>query len=151
MSLFLFKRSHLYLSEEVLLQLFFLTLALYSHSLQFVASPLSYFMYKVSKQSVVVVFSQIQGSIHPHAIIILPNSAGTEVLVCYEDEGVYIDTYGRITKDTVLQWGEMPASVGKFHSYTHTHTQKHILLNTHEMTTNTKASFYTLPPDTKCH
>lgn len=57
---------------------------------------------------------QIQGSIRPHAIIILPNSAGTEVLVCYEDEGVYIDTYGRITKDTVLQWGEMPASVGKF-------------------------------------
>lgn len=55
---------------------------------------------------------QIQGSIRPHAIIILPNSAGTEVLVCYEDEGVYIDTYGRITKDTVLQWGEMPASVG---------------------------------------
>lgn len=64
----------------------------------------------------VFVFSQIQGSIRPHAIIILPNSAGTEVLVCYEDEGVYIDTYGRITKDTVLQWGEMPASVGKFHS-----------------------------------
>lgn len=59
-------------------------------------------------------FPQIQGSIRPHAIIILPNSAGTEVLVCYEDEGVYIDTYGRITKDTVLQWGEMPASVGKF-------------------------------------
>lgn len=55
---------------------------------------------------------QIQGSIRPHAIIILPDSAGTEVLVCYEDEGVYIDTYGRITKDTVLQWGEMPASVG---------------------------------------
>ncbi|XP_034038221.1 misshapen-like kinase 1 isoform X1 [Thalassophryne amazonica] len=55
--------------------------------------------------------THIQGSIHPHAIIILPNSAGTEVLVCYEDEGVYIDTYGRITKDTVLQWGEMPASV----------------------------------------
>ncbi|MEQ2194444.1 hypothetical protein XENOCAPTIV_029421 [Xenoophorus captivus] len=51
------------------------------------------------------------GPIHPHAIIILPNKAGTEVLVCYEDEGVYIDTYGRITKDTVLQWGEMPTSV----------------------------------------
>lgn len=75
-----------------------------------------------------VFVSQIQGSIHPHAIIILPNSAGTEVLVCYEDEGVYIDTYGRITKDTVLQWGEMPASVGKFHSCTH-----------NEMTTHTKA------------
>ncbi|GLD62714.1 mitogen-activated protein kinase kinase kinase kinase 4-like isoform X1, partial [Lates japonicus] len=55
--------------------------------------------------------THIQGSIRPHAIIILSNSAGTEVLVCYEDEGVYIDTYGRISKDTVLQWGEMPASV----------------------------------------
>ena len=56
---------------------------------------------------------QIQGVIRPHAIIILPSSRGTEVLVCYEDEGVFIDTYGRITKETVLQWGEMPASVGK--------------------------------------
>lgn len=69
-----------------------------------------------------LVFPQIQGSIHPHAIIILPNSAGTEVLVCYEDEGVYIDTYGRITKDTVLQWGEMPASVGTSRSSAHAHT-----------------------------
>ncbi|XP_041845551.1 misshapen-like kinase 1 isoform X3 [Melanotaenia boesemani] len=60
--------------------------------------------------------THIQGSIHPHAIIILPNKAGTEVLVCYEDEGVYIDTYGRITKDTVLQWGEMPASVAYLQS-----------------------------------
>ncbi|XP_061901395.1 misshapen-like kinase 1 isoform X3 [Entelurus aequoreus] len=60
--------------------------------------------------------THIPGTIHPHAIIILPNSAGTEVLVCYEDEGVYIDTYGRITKDTVLQWGEMPASVAYLQS-----------------------------------
>lgn len=60
----------------------------------------------------VCVTLQIPGPIRPHAIIILPNKAGTEVLVCYEDEGVYIDTYGRITKDTVLQWGEMPTSVG---------------------------------------
>ncbi|XP_068437883.1 mitogen-activated protein kinase kinase kinase kinase 4 isoform X1 [Clinocottus analis] len=60
--------------------------------------------------------THIQGSIVPHAVIILPNSAGTEVLVCYEDEGVYIDTYGRITKDTVLQWGEMPASVAYLQS-----------------------------------
>ena len=36
-----------------------------------------------------------------------------ELLVCYEDEGVYVNTYGRITKDVVLQWGEMPTSVGK--------------------------------------
>uniref|UniRef100_A0A8C1QA48 non-specific serine/threonine protein kinase n=1 Tax=Cyprinus carpio TaxID=7962 RepID=A0A8C1QA48_CYPCA len=46
-----------------------------------------------------------------HAIIILPNTEGIELLVCYEDEGVYVNTYGRITKDVVLQWGEMPTSV----------------------------------------
>lgn len=33
--------------------------------------------------------------------------------MCYEDEGVYVNTYGRITKDVVLQWGEMPTSVGE--------------------------------------
>lgn len=56
---------------------------------------------------------QIQTSIQCHAIIILPNTDGIELLVCYEDEGVYVNTYGRITKDVVLQWGEMPTSVGK--------------------------------------
>uniref|UniRef100_A0AAR2KJK2 non-specific serine/threonine protein kinase n=1 Tax=Pygocentrus nattereri TaxID=42514 RepID=A0AAR2KJK2_PYGNA len=60
--------------------------------------------------------THIQGSIRPHAIIILPNSSGMELLVCYEDEGIYIDTYGRITKETVLQWGEMPASVAYLQS-----------------------------------
>ncbi|KTF93317.1 hypothetical protein cypCar_00043735 [Cyprinus carpio] len=56
--------------------------------------------------------SHIQGVIRPHAIIILPSSSGMELLLCYEDEGVYIDTYGRITRETVLQWGEMPALCG---------------------------------------
>lgn len=56
---------------------------------------------------------QIQTNIQCHAIIILPNTDGIELLVCYEDEGVYVNTYGRITKDVVLQWGEMPTSVGK--------------------------------------
>uniref|UniRef100_A0A672QMF6 non-specific serine/threonine protein kinase n=1 Tax=Sinocyclocheilus grahami TaxID=75366 RepID=A0A672QMF6_SINGR len=60
--------------------------------------------------------SHIQGVIRPHAIIILPSSSGMELLVCYEDEGVYIDTCGRITKETVLQWGEMPASVAYLQS-----------------------------------
>ncbi|KAK2890638.1 hypothetical protein Q8A67_013281 [Cirrhinus molitorella] len=60
--------------------------------------------------------SHIQGAIRPHAIIILPSSSGMELLLCYEDEGVYIDTYGRITKETVLQWGEMPASVAYLQS-----------------------------------
>lgn len=58
--------------------------------------------------------AQIQTSIQCHAIIILPNTDGIELLVCYEDEGVYVNTYGRITKDVVLQWGEMPTSVGKW-------------------------------------
>lgn len=56
---------------------------------------------------------QIQGNITPHAIVILPKTDGMEMLVCYEDEGVYVNTYGRITKDVVLQWGEMPTSVGR--------------------------------------
>ncbi|XP_016327269.1 mitogen-activated protein kinase kinase kinase kinase 4-like [Sinocyclocheilus anshuiensis] len=60
--------------------------------------------------------SHIQGVIRPHAIIILPSSSGMELLLCYEDEGIYIDTYGRITRETVLQWGEMPASVAYLQS-----------------------------------
>ncbi|XP_040202794.1 misshapen-like kinase 1 isoform X7 [Rana temporaria] len=53
----------------------------------------------------------IQSQINPHAIIFLPNTDGMEMLLCYEDEGVYVNTYGRIIKDVVLQWGEMPTSV----------------------------------------
>nr|XP_037860187.1 mitogen-activated protein kinase kinase kinase kinase 4 isoform X40 [Chlorocebus sabaeus] len=60
--------------------------------------------------------THIQCSIKPHAIIILPNTDGMELLVCYEDEGVYVNTYGRITKDVVLQWGEMPTSVAYIRS-----------------------------------
>ncbi|XP_061482816.1 mitogen-activated protein kinase kinase kinase kinase 4 isoform X8 [Rhineura floridana] len=60
--------------------------------------------------------THIQSSIQPHAIIILPNTDGMELLVCYEDEGVYVNTYGRITKDVVLQWGEMPTSVAYIRS-----------------------------------
>ncbi|XP_038134666.1 misshapen-like kinase 1 [Cyprinodon tularosa] len=53
----------------------------------------------------------IQSQVTPHAIVFLPNSDGMEMLLCYEDEGVYVNTYGRIIKDVVLQWGEMPTSV----------------------------------------
>ncbi|KAK9398433.1 Misshapen-like kinase 1 [Crotalus adamanteus] len=53
----------------------------------------------------------IQSQITPHAIVFLPNTDGMEMLLCYEDEGVYVNTYGRIIKDVVLQWGEMPTSV----------------------------------------
>uniref|UniRef100_A0A671Y0V1 non-specific serine/threonine protein kinase n=1 Tax=Sparus aurata TaxID=8175 RepID=A0A671Y0V1_SPAAU len=53
----------------------------------------------------------IQSHVTPHAIVFLPSSDGMEMLLCYEDEGVYVNTYGRIIKDVVLQWGEMPTSV----------------------------------------
>ncbi|XP_059832701.1 mitogen-activated protein kinase kinase kinase kinase 4 isoform X4 [Hypanus sabinus] len=60
--------------------------------------------------------THIQGSIQPHAIIILPNTNGMELLICYEDEGVYVNTYGRITKEIVMQWGEMPNSIAYIQS-----------------------------------
>nr|XP_046174681.1 TRAF2 and NCK-interacting protein kinase-like isoform X8 [Oncorhynchus gorbuscha] len=60
--------------------------------------------------------SHIQTQVTPHAIVILPKTDGMEMLLCYEDEGVYVNTYGRITKDVVLQWGEMPTSVAYIHS-----------------------------------
>uniref|UniRef100_A0A673NA12 non-specific serine/threonine protein kinase n=1 Tax=Sinocyclocheilus rhinocerous TaxID=307959 RepID=A0A673NA12_9TELE len=60
--------------------------------------------------------SHIQGSVTAHAIVVLPKTDGMEMLLCYEDEGVYVNTYGRITKDVVLQWGEMPTSVAYIHS-----------------------------------
>lgn len=34
-----------------------------------------------------------------------------QLLLCYDNEGVYVNTYGRISKTMVLQWGEMPTSV----------------------------------------
>uniref|UniRef100_A0A4W5MDV9 non-specific serine/threonine protein kinase n=2 Tax=Hucho hucho TaxID=62062 RepID=A0A4W5MDV9_9TELE len=60
--------------------------------------------------------SHIQSQVTPHAIVVLPQTDGMEMLLCYEDEGVYVNTYGRITKDVVLQWGEMPTSVAYIHS-----------------------------------
>lgn len=62
--------------------------------------------------------------------MVLPRTDGMEMLLCYEDEGVYVNTYGRITKDVVLQWGEMPTSVGRSHTHyihnSHCHPHKHL-------------------------
>lgn len=52
-----------------------------------------------------------QGAIVPHCIVPLPNSSGMQLLLCYDNEGVYVNTYGRVSKNIVLQWGEMPTSV----------------------------------------
>jgi len=37
------------------------------------------------------------------------------LLHCIADEGVYVDTYGKISKNVVLQWGEPPTSVGLYY------------------------------------
>ncbi|XP_030384958.1 traf2 and NCK-interacting protein kinase isoform X5 [Scaptodrosophila lebanonensis] len=52
-----------------------------------------------------------QGAIIPHCIVALPNSNGMNLLLCYDNEGVYVNTAGRVSKNIVLQWGEMPTSV----------------------------------------
>ncbi|GAB6018930.1 hypothetical protein CHUAL_000578 [Chamberlinius hualienensis] len=52
-----------------------------------------------------------QGSISPHTIVTLPNTNGMQLLLCYDNEGVYVNTYGKVSKNIVLQWGEMPTSV----------------------------------------
>ncbi|XP_068902743.1 serine/threonine-protein kinase mig-15 isoform X6 [Tenebrio molitor] len=52
-----------------------------------------------------------QGAITPHCIVTLPNSNGMQLLLCYDNEGVYVNTYGRVSKNMLLQWGEMPTSV----------------------------------------
>uniref|UniRef100_A0A146KJ87 non-specific serine/threonine protein kinase n=1 Tax=Lygus hesperus TaxID=30085 RepID=A0A146KJ87_LYGHE len=52
-----------------------------------------------------------QGPISPHCIVPLPNSNGMQLLLCYDNEGAYVNTYGKVSKNIVLQWGEMPTSV----------------------------------------
>lgn len=55
--------------------------------------------------------SHNQSQITPHTIVTLPNSKGVQLLLCYDNEGVYVSIYGRVSKNIVLQWGEMPTSV----------------------------------------
>uniref|UniRef100_A0A1I8BE76 non-specific serine/threonine protein kinase n=1 Tax=Meloidogyne hapla TaxID=6305 RepID=A0A1I8BE76_MELHA len=47
----------------------------------------------------------------PHCIVILPDTCGMQLLLCYNNEGVYVNTYGKITKNVQLQWSEIPSSV----------------------------------------
>lgn len=49
--------------------------------------------------------------ITPHTIVTLPNSNGMQLLLCYDNEGVYVNTNGKVSKNIVLQWGELPTSV----------------------------------------
>uniref|UniRef100_A0AC35TPK6 CNH domain-containing protein n=1 Tax=Rhabditophanes sp. KR3021 TaxID=114890 RepID=A0AC35TPK6_9BILA len=42
----------------------------------------------------------------PHCIVILPNSNGMQLLLCYDNEGMYVNSFGKQTKNVILQWGE---------------------------------------------
>ncbi|CAG0905202.1 unnamed protein product [Cyprideis torosa] len=53
----------------------------------------------------------IQGPVMPHCIVVLPNSQGKQLLLCYDNEGVYVNTNGKPVKNVCLQWGELPTSV----------------------------------------
>ncbi|XP_015782683.1 traf2 and NCK-interacting protein kinase isoform X3 [Tetranychus urticae] len=55
--------------------------------------------------------SHTQGPVTPHTIVTLPNSKGMQLLLCYDNEGVYVNTFGKVSKNIILQWGEMPTSV----------------------------------------
>ena len=83
--------------------------------------------------------SAARSGITPHAIIALPRPTNVELLLCYDsqsnimlsyliivkffyyvhlhcyltDEGVYVNSTGGPIKDTRLQWGEIPSSIGK--------------------------------------
>ncbi|KAG7257783.1 hypothetical protein CRUP_006207, partial [Coryphaenoides rupestris] len=53
----------------------------------------------------------IYGSYSGFHAVDVDSGAVYDIYLPTHDEGVYVNTYGRITKDVVLQWGEMPTSV----------------------------------------
>ncbi|CAH8435007.1 unnamed protein product [Heterobilharzia americana] len=55
--------------------------------------------------------SLVSSQITPHCIVVLPNTDGMQLLLCYDTEGVYVDTNGKLTKNVVIQWGEVPTCV----------------------------------------
>lgn len=58
----------------------------------------------------------VNGPVTPHSITVLNSNEGHDLLLCYDDEGVYVNTYGLITKDVLVQWGERPLSVANIGS-----------------------------------
>ena len=53
------------------------------------------------------------GIIHIRYLTHDHNIFTTKIVLYSPDEGVYVDTNGKVTKNVVLQWGELPTSVGK--------------------------------------
>jgi len=54
-----------------------------------------------------------RGGIHPHALIKIPHVSDSlcEMLLCYDNDGVYVDNNMSIINDIKLQWGEPIASI----------------------------------------
>lgn len=50
-------------------------------------------------------------TIQPQTIVILPSGNGENLLLCYDNEGVYVNTEGLMVKNVILQWGELPSSI----------------------------------------
>jgi len=60
--------------------------------------------------------SYVSPPIIPHQVVVLPDSDGMELLLCYNDEGVYVNTYGEVIKETYLNWNENPLTVAHIQS-----------------------------------
>ncbi|KAI3380915.1 hypothetical protein SNEBB_002521 [Seison nebaliae] len=54
---------------------------------------------------------QQQLIIRPHCIVVLPETKGRELLLCYDNEGIYVDVNGDLVKQGQLQWGAQPLCV----------------------------------------
>ena len=46
----------------------------------------------------------LQGPVTPHTIVTLPNTNGMQLLLCYDNEGVYVNTYGKVTESEKLDY-----------------------------------------------
>jgi len=53
----------------------------------------------------------VNNPVTPHNITVLSSNDGHDLLLLYDDEGVYVNTHGLITKDVLVSWGERPISV----------------------------------------
>ena len=43
-----------------------------------------------------------QGPVSPHTIVTLPNTNGMQLLLCYDNEGVYVNTYGKVSASVTI-------------------------------------------------
>ena len=51
-----------------------------------------------------------QGPVTPHTIVTLPNTNGMQLLLCYDNEGVYVNTYGKVSSE-LREWSDQSGPV----------------------------------------